>query len=407
MMHRRSFLRNLALSPAILGSTSFLSMLRSAYAANGKTLIVVFQRGGCDGLNTVIPFAEDEYYSLRPDIAIAPPSPDKNSAIELNGFFGLHPSLKPFNKIYQQGDMAIFPAVHYPHGNRSHFVSQDLIESGNINVRMDDGWLNRYLAYSNNNGQLNAVSLGKLSHSMEGPADVITIKDLSIFKKIDDSFISILEEITQQKININDINRNRLIRQGSILLNNINTLLDIGSEKYTPSNGAVYPQTNFGIQMRQAAQLVKSGIGLELIATNSNSWDTHVNQGGHEGTQAQLLSDFSTSISALYHDLGSEKMNDVVILTMTEFGRTAKQNASGGTDHGNAASWFVIGGDIKGGIYGDWPGLQKEDLYLGRYLRHTIDFRDVFSEVISSHLDKTSSLGQIFPNYVYKQIGFF
>lgn len=411
-MDRRSFIRNLALSPVVaanlLGGVSYLSMMREAHAANGKTLIVVFQRGGCDGLNAVVPYIEDEYYSLRPDIAIKPPDSGIGSAIDLNGFFGLHPSLQPLYEIYQQGNMAILPAVHYPNGNRSHFSSQDYIESGSSNKRTSNGWLNRYLSSVNVNTQLRAASFGELNHALKGPADVVTIKDLSVFEKggIDDTSLALLDKIFKQPGMEDNISRQLLKKHGSTMLKNSYLLSSLNYKNYVPRTGAAYPNSDLGKQMRQIAHLIKSDIGLEVITVNSNGWDHHANQGGYQGNQADKLTDFSTSIAALYKDLGSVKMNNVVILTMTEFGRTVKQNSSGGTDHGNASSWFVIGGEINGGIHGVWPGIAPEKLYLDRYLKHTVDTRDVFAEIISSHFGNKGGLPYILPNHNYQPIGF-
>ncbi len=411
-MDRRSFMRNLSLSPVVaanmFGGASFLSMMGDAHAANGKTLIVVFQRGGCDGLNVVVPYAEDEYYSLRPDIAIKSPGSGIGSAIDLNGFFGLHPSLQPLYEIYQQGSMAILPAVHYPNGNRSHFSSQDFIESGSQNKRTAIGWLNRHLSSVKINAQLRAASFGELNHSLRGPVDVATIKDLSIFEKngIEDASLSLLDSIFQQPGMEDNISRQLLKKHGSTMLENTYLLSSLNYKNYAPRTGVTYPNSDLGKQMRQIAHLIKADIGLETITVNSNGWDHHANQGGYQGNQADKLADFSTSIAALYKDLGSVKMNDVVILTMTEFGRTIKQNASGGTDHGNASNWFVIGGEINGGIHGVWPGIQPEDLYLERYLKHTLDTRDVFAEIISSHLGNNAGLPYVLPNHNYQPIGF-
>lgn len=412
-MKRRTFLKYLGASPAtaasIFGGGSYLSMLRNAYAANGKTLVVIFQRGGCDGLNTVIPYGEDEYYSLRPDISISAPSLNKNSAIDLDGFFGFHPSLSPFLEIYQQGDMAILPAVHYPNANRSHFSSQDFIESGTADTRTSDGWLNRHLSSFNNNDRLRAVSFGDLAHSLRGNAKITTITDLSNMQasgSTQESLINQLDAILGQQTSENQLNRELINNHGSTMLDNLRNLTSLEYDKYTPSNGATYPDNAYGQQLRQIAYLIKAGLGLEVGTVNHTDWDDHANQGGAEGQHANRLADFSTGITALYNDLGSQYMNDVVILTITEFGRTAKQNASKGTDHGNASSWFAIGGGVNGGIYGDWPGLKPEELYLGRYLEHNIDFRDVFAEIIMGHLGNQTSITTVIPDHQYQPVGF-
>ncbi len=411
-MKRRQFLSYLATSPAaaasLCGGASYLSMMRSAFAANGKTLVVIFQRGGCDGLNTVIPYGEDEYYSLRPDISIPAPSSSQNSAIDLDGFFGFHPALSPFSEIYQQGDMAILPTVHYPNGNRSHFSSQDFIESGTSNTRKSDGWLNRHLSSFNQSSRLRSASFGELTHSLRGNTKVPTLANLSNVEPggIDDDVIHQLDTIFKQKTNETQSNRTLINNHGLTMLNNFKNLTSLEYDSYRPSNGATYPDNTYGQQLRQIAFIIKSGLGFEVGTVNHNGWDDHAKQGAAEGRHANRLADFSAGITALYKDLGSQRMNDVVILTMTEFGRTPKQNASKGTDHGNASNWFVIGRGVNGGIYGDWPGLQPEDLYLGRYLKHDIDFRDIVAEVIKNHLGNHAGLTTVIPGHHYQPVGF-
>lgn len=411
-MKRRSFLKYIGATPAtaasLFGGVSSLSMIRNACAANGKSLVVIFQRGGCDGLNTVVPHGDDEYYSLRPDISISAPGSNNNSAIDLDGFFGLHPALSPFLEIYQQGDMSILPTVHYPNGNRSHFSSQDFIESGTSNTRKPNGWLNTHLENSSQNNPLRAVNFGNLPHSLHGNARVSTLSNLSDIKSngFDSNQMTLLESIFKQKTSKTHFNRQLVNNHGLSFLDNLEAVASLDYDSYISSNGINYPDNFYGQQLRQIAFLIKTGLGFEVGTVNHNGWDDHANQGGPEGNQANRLADFSKGIAALYNDLGPQHMGDVVILTMTEFGRTAKQNASKGTDHGNASNWFIIGGGVNGGIYGDWPGLKPDDLYLGRYLKHNIDFRDIFAEIIKNHLDNQANLGSILPNYQYQPVGF-
>ncbi len=410
-MKRRSFLRHMAFSPAIgsslLSGIGFLSCANKAFAASGKTLVVIFQRGGCDGLNTVIPYGEDEYYSLRPQISIAPPGNNSKSALDLDGFFGLHPALSSLHDIYKLGDLAIFPTVHYPNGNRSHFSSQDFIESGSANTRLPDGWLNRYLAKSNTDASLPATSFDELSHALQGEFPVGVLPNLdNLQSNFNEEIIQSLNSVFEQS-NLDRSSYLKLLNtHGTIMLNEIDLLSSSNYNVYSPANGVTYPTSKFGQQLRQTAHLIKSGFGMEICTINHNGWDHHVNQGGAEGSQAKKLKDFSDGIAALYSDLDREYMENVVILTMTEFGRTAKENANSGTDHGNASSWFAIGGGINGGIYGDWPGIRTEDLYLGRYLKHTIDYRDIFSEIIANHFGNRIDLTSIIPSHTYQPLGF-
>lgn len=411
-MKRRDFLRHMAVMPILsrscLASVPMIAGMKNAFAANGKSLIIIFQRGGCDGLNTVIPYAEDEYYRLRPDIAISPPSSHADSALDLNdNFFGLHPSLRGLYNIFQQGNLAILPTVHYNDANRSHFSSQNFIESGVPNQTLNSGWLNRYLASTTHTSDIPAISFSTLAHSLQGTNPVVTVKNLSsISESINNSQRDNLINIFNQSVNNENHARSLLHKHGALALNSISTLDSVTTSNYPVENGAIYPDTLYGQQLKDIAQLIKSDIGLEVATVSSNDWDHHANQGGSQGTHASKLLEFSSGIEALYTDLGSALMGDVTILTISEFGRTAKQNASKGTDHGNASTWFVIGGQVNGGIYGQWPGLLPSQLYEERYLAHTIDFTDVYTELLTRHLDGANSIPSILPGSHYQSIGF-
>ncbi len=416
-MNRRQFLRRIMTAPVTTGlflsGAPMLLSFRTAFAATGKILIVVFQRGGCDGLNTVVPYADPNYSILRPNIAIAPPdSGQLGEALDLDGFFGLHPSLAPLHDIYhlEERPMAIFPAVHYSNASRSHFEGEICIESGTSYGTMT-GWLNRHLTTLSGDSQLRAVAFRNgLPHSLKGEATVTTFTDLGALGVVGDSasldFATRLRRVFSQAIAPEDVNRAALHASGLTILDNIDSLGELDTENYQPEYGAAYPESAYGRQLRQTAQLIKEGVGLELVTIDHSGWDTHSNQGGADpdGYQSRKHADFAQGISALYTDLG-QQMDDVIILTMTEFGRTAKENASKGTDHGHASTWFAIGGGIKGGIYGDWPGLSPTQLYLGRYLDHTVDFRDVMAEVLTRHLSN-NNLATVLPGHTYTPIGF-
>ncbi|MFK5984859.1 MAG: DUF1501 domain-containing protein [Pseudomonadota bacterium] len=414
-MKRRQFLRNMMALPLATGSFLYGnpdSFINKAHAAiSGKTLVVIFQRGGCDGLNVVVPYADENYYNLRPTIAIPAPTGAADSALNLDGFFGLHPGLSPLHQLYQSGVVGVMPAVHYENASRSHFDSQDYIESA-VYGGANDGWLNRHLTnqYLDNfeqAGAIRAVSFGNdLAHSLRGSTSVLSFNDLSSFSfnNISPQYFNNLQAVYNQSVSTEHKNRLLVHQDGRLMLAKLQNIMDISSNQYTPENNVTYPGNSYGNQLQQVAQLIKSNVGLELATVSLGGWDTHTNQGGVTGTQANRLNNFSSGIHALYHDLG-QNMDDVVILTMTEFGRTAKQNASAGTDHGNASSWFVIGNSVRGGIYGDWPGLQTEQLYRERYLAHNIEYTDVFAEVLVNHLQNTN-LSSVLPGQNYQPIGF-
>ncbi len=414
-MKRRDFFRCLAAGG--LSATTFLYgnpwrwMLPSARAATGKTLVVIFQRGGCDGLNVVVPYGDPEYYNLRPTIAVPPPSgSDSRSALALDSFFGLHPSLARLHDIFQDNKLAIMPAVHYPDGNRSHFDSEIIIESG-ARSKLYDGWLSRHLVSTPQESvPLRAVGFGnEMPHSLRGEASASTFNDLGDFSFGSDTHATVfrnrLRLVYGQATTPERVNRRRINRQGNILFDNLDFLDSLDPDGYEPENGAEYPHSTYGRQLQQTALLIKENVGLETAALSLGGWDTHSNQGGAQegGYHSRRLQEFAAGIGAFYTDLGP-LMDNVVILTMTEFGRTARENGSRGTDHGNASAWFAAGA-VKGGIYGAWPGLNPENLDRGRYLAQTIDFRDVMAEVVNLHLGN-QGLGEVFPDHDYQPVGF-
>ncbi len=416
-MKRRDFLRASLVSTfaglGTLGLSPTRSLIRAAEAATGKTLVVIFQRGGCDALNTCIPFGEESYYSLRPQIAIAPPDTmDPAAAINLNGFFGLHPGLSPLKAIYDIGDLAVLPAVHYPDGAHSHFDGQHFIETG-ARTKELDGWLNRHLQIVPKTVPLRAVGFGdKLRHSLYGSEQVSVFRELNEFgygvtSKTEADIMRDLKNVYALPADVSNPYRQWLKNVGQTMIHDIDLVSQIDTANYLPSNSASYPATRYGRQLRQVAQLIKTNIGLEVATLDIGSWDTHSGQGGgnSDGRQYKLHDELSKGINALYQDLG-EQMNDVVIMTCTEFGRTAKQNASGGTDHGNAATWFVVGKSVRGGIYGEWPGLSADQLYRGRFLDFTVDYRDIMGDILWRHLGN-NNLDKMLLGHQYTPLGLF
>ncbi len=419
-MKRRDFLRYLAGATCAAGSFTFKSplqpYLRAAQAATNKTLVVVFQRGGCDGLNAVVPYGDDDYYRLRPKIAVASPNAaNSESAVDLNGFFGLHPSLASFLPIFQNGDMAILPTVHYENASLSHFDSQALIESGSTN-KTDVGWISRHLdAHQPSPDEWSAINFGySTSHSMRGSEQVSTFNDLAdlslgVPDDQQSELMDILNSVYQKSINGTNPYLKDIAQAGSTMLEDINKVAGVDLKGYAPANGAQYPSSTLGNQLMQSALLIKSGMNPRVITINSGGWDTHINQGAGnpDGRQAKQFSDFSNSLAAFYSDLGAN-MNNVIVLTMTEFGRTAKENGNGGTDHGNASAWFVMGKSLRGGLFtgnSGWPGLADNQLVDGRSLAHTIDYRDIMAELLTHHLNNPQ-INTILPNHHYTPVGF-
>ena len=398
MNTRRVFLKDSAL--AIFGVGAIPSWLtRSVYAGDvhgkrrKKILIAIFQRGAVDGLNMVVPFGEPRYYQLRPSIAIPKPDGAPASAIDLDGFFGLHPSLASLKPMFDARHLAIVDAVGSPDPTRSHFDAQDYMESGTPGLKATgDGWMNRALLKPVGPASpLRAVSLGSgLSRTLRGPNDAIAVNNLNDFQVKDQKSAATFESMYDHS------HDTVLHGTGKETFSAVKIMQSIQKQRYTPANGAKYPGGKFGQNLQQIARLIKADVGIEVAFAEIGGWDTHVNEANQ---LANNLTEFGQSLAALYQDLG-DRMEDVTVVTMSEFGRTVRENGDRGTDHGHANVMFVMGGDIRGGkVYGDWPGLaDDEQLYEGRDLNLTTDFRDVLGELVARHMGNRN-LKAVFPGY--------
>ena len=401
MLSRRVFMKNGGLALLSLGfAPAFLERTVEAAAARRRILITIFQRGAVDGLNMVVPFGERDYYTARPTIAIPRPGRD-DGAIDLDGFFGLHPRLAPLKPLWDSKQLAIVHASGSPDGTRSHFDAQDYMETATPGVKStQDGWLNRYL-HAREHAEatpFRAVALGgQLPRALHGTAPALAISQIGQFgiragmatDSMQASFESEYAAAADKVLN----------RTGGQAFDAIRMLKSADPLKYQPENGAEYPRTGYGDALRQIAQLVKADVGLEVAFAEAGGWDTHANQGGSIGELARRLDDFGRGIAALTRDLG-DRMADVVILTMSEFGRAVAENGNRGTDHGHGNAMMIIGGQhVRGGrVYGRWPGLAREQRYDRRDLEVTTDFRSVFAEVVRGHLGVTDTR-TIFPKF--------
>lgn len=409
-MDRRYFLRNTGIGLASFGlmtaAPKFLHQFANAASISGgngygrkKVLVTIFQRGAVDGLNVIVPHGESEYYDLRPTIAI--PKPGRtDGAVDLDGFFGLHPGLQPLEAFWKDKRLAIVHSAGSPDNTRSHFDAQDYMESGTPgNKGTSDGWLNRVLQGVNEKdaSPFRAVSLTQqLPRSLYGRSPSIAMSNLADFSIKAGIYTTNLaggfEDMWQQNA------KDTLSATGKETFEAVNYLKQANPGQYKPENGAVYPNSQIGRSLMQIAQLIKAGVGLEVAFAEAGGWDTHVNEGNSRGQLSNLLADFGKAIAAFGTDLG-KRMDDVVLITMSEFGRTAKENGSRGTDHGHANQMLILGNGVRGGkVYTDWKGLKPDQLNEGRDLALTTDFRDVFSEAAYKHLGSTD-LAKIFPGY--------
>ncbi len=360
----------------------------AASGGGGKVLITIFQRGAVDGLNMVVPFGERDYYTARPTHRDCAPGTSPDSAIALDGFFGLHPRLAPLEPLYKAGHLAIVHACGSPDGTRSHFDAQDYMETATPGVKStDDGWLNRYLHAREHQARRRSArsrSPRSCRGRCKGGAGAGDRPDQPVRaprRRGGERHAGLVRgpsTPTRQPA----CSRTRAARRSTRCACSRRRI----RRSTPPANGAEYPRSAFGHALRQIAQLVKADVGLEVAFAESGDWDHHVNQGAATGQLATRLDDFGRGIAALARDLG-DRMRDVVILTMSEFGRAVAENGSRGTDHGHGNAMLVIGGGVKGGrVYGRWPGLAREQRYEGRDLAVTTDFRSVFAEIVRGHL---------------------
>jgi uncharacterized protein (DUF1501 family) len=404
---RRIFLRNGAL--AVVGTTALPSFLaRAAFGAadpgvRTKRLVVIFQRGAADGLNIVVPHGEPSYYAMRPTINIP-----KKSVLDLDGFFGLHPAMASFEPLWKQKHLAIVHAAGSPDPTRSHFDAQDFMESGTPGIKVtDDGWLNRALHdlpvvsagnSANDKSAFRAIALGpSLPRILSGKERAVAVNNLNDFSvggknpnaaPMSNTFEAMYDHSVDTVLH----------GTGEETFDAVKMLKTADPAHYTSAANANYPKGRFGDSLKQLAQLIKANLGVQVAFADIGGWDHHVNEGSTQGQIANVLGDFSQSIAAFWTDLG-DLGEDTVVVTMSEFGRTARENGNRGTDHGHANVMFVLGGPVKGGkVYGRWPGLAQSQLYEGRDLAVTTDFRLVLSEVVSRYLGN-KDLKEVFPGF--------
>jgi uncharacterized protein (DUF1501 family) len=401
-MSRRVFVRagglalvSFGLDPLFLGRAAYAA---SAPRARGKVLVCLFQRGAVDGLSMVAPYGDPFYYRERSRIALP-----TASLVDLDGHFGLHPSLAPLAPFWHDRSLAVVHAVGSPDATRSHFDAQDYMETGTPGVKSTrDGWLNRYCSHAQDHAEratpFRAVAFGpQLPRALAGGAPTLAIDDLQAFglrgpagsgDRLTRAFESLYERAATGVVASSAEEGFEAVRM----------LREVKPAQYPAANGAEYPRGKLGRAMQQIAQLIKADLGLQVAFADMGGWDTHVNQGAADGQLAQRLREVGGTLAAFARDLG-DRMADVVVLTMSEFGRTVRENGSGGTDHGHATAMLVLGGGVMGGaVRGRWPGLDPAARHEGRDLAVTTDFRDLFGEVVTRHLGGVQE-ATLFPGY--------
>jgi uncharacterized protein (DUF1501 family) len=418
MTSRRAFLKagGIALFGIGLGGLpTFVTQAANLVQAPGlfkrrKTLICIFQRGAMDGLAAVTPFNDAYLKTARPTIMMqASKSLGATSLIDLDGNFGLHPAMRSFQNVFNDGRLAVVHGIGSPNKTRSHFDAQDYMEAGTpFNKGTASGWLNRAVGLLGHEAAtpFQAVSMtSSLPRSFYGDNASLAINNLQDFNLQLRGNPSGANMAAKSFEDLYDQTSNNLLKEtGKESFEAIKMLKNVDTKTYKPANNAIYPNSALGNSLKQIAQLIKLDMGLEVAFAESGGWDTHFNQGTSTGIFARNVNDLSESMMALWTDLGTFQ-DDVTIMTMTEFGRTVKQNGTGGTDHGRASCNFILGNDVAGGkVHGKINPLSIENLEDGRDLAVTTDFRSVFSEVANKHLGiKNDKV--LFPEWDGKQIG--
>ena len=389
---------SLGMDPLFLARAAFASYrpLPPLTASDRPTLVCLFQRGAVDGLNMIVPHGDPLYYRERPRIAVP-----QTDVVDLDGYFGLHPRLAALEPLWDNKSLAAIHAVGSPDSTRSHFDAQDYMESGTPGVKAtSDGWLNRYCEHDREHQQtpFRAVAFSaRLPRILAGSAPSLAIDDLQAFglrapgaarDRLTRAFEELYAGAATGLVSTSSQEAFAAVQQ----------LKQANPAQYQPANGAAYPRGRFGHALLQIAQLIKADVGLHVAFADVTGWDTHVNQGASEGQLAARLAEFGGALAAFAQDLG-ERMRDVVVLTMSEFGRTIQENGNSGTDHGHATAMLVLGGPVNGGkVLGRWPGLDPAQRFEGRDVAVTTDFRDLFAEVLARHLG-AQDLATIFPGF--------
>jgi uncharacterized protein (DUF1501 family) len=393
---RREFLQSSALVAAATGLAPRLVFGASnKVASNRDVLVVIFQRGGMDSLNVVVPYADNDYYRLRPTIAVPRPGTGTTAALPLDNFFGLNPMMSAVQPLFSAGRLAIVAATGMKTGNRSHFECQDRMERAypTGSTIVTTGWLDRHLGLIGNSGTFQAMGVGNaVQASLRGPAPEIGLKTIEGFKLTTTSGRA--AAIAAQFNGMYNAS-STLSKSARLALGAVDSLAAANPTQYAPENGATYPTTTFGTQLQQVAQIIKAGVGLEIAAVDINGWDHHDRE---QTALDPLVTELGSALAAFDTDMGG-RMANITVITMTDFGRRAYENASLGTDHGTGSAMFVLGGGVAGGrVYALWPGLADSQLY-GGDLDVTIDYRQILSELLVKRLGN-SAVDQIFPGFV-------
>ncbi len=425
-MDRRDFLKTTGAGLAALSFPVPLGTLgttKRRTAGETPVFVCLYLRGGMDALNCIIPYKDKRYYEIRPTISLSPTkTQDEEGVIVLDKQFGMHPAMRPLEPLFKSGEFAPIVCCGSPHPTRSHFDAQDFMEYAAPGIRtITDGWLNRYLQQSQDrhgkDGELRALAMqGLLPRSLRGDYPVLAVPTdrrrgnntgqlLDLFDELYKDDSKAAKKDTAKKGGKRKMGRrgrpeereDSVILSGEVTIKALRRFKEIQAK--AGKSQVKYPTSGFGPKLQGIAQVIKSGEPMEVAAADWNGWDHHINEGNEDGRIAQMLGSLSQSLASFMKDIGEHRKRTVVVV-MTEFGRTCRENGNRGTDHGHGGLMLTLGGPIKGGkVYGKWPGLEDKDLNQNRDLAVTTDFRDVFNEVLKKHMDVKRISKDFFPNY--------
>ncbi len=363
---------------------------------NADVLIHVFQRGAADGLNLVVPYGDSDYHTNRPNLALPPPNSGEGSVIDLDGFFGLNPDLSALLPIFENQDLAMIHACGSLDSDHSHFKTQAFVDRGTTDKNLNSGWIARYVNSftSTESTAFKSVSMSSaVSKSLVGADQVVALSSIEGF-----DIIAPEQEIEGIKMQLSDLFSadNSLANVAQATFSALDQVTDLTLDNFPVENGAIYPESSFANKLKDLALLIKSGIGVETATVDIGGWDTHNDQ---VPILSGLAQDYANSIAAFYTDMG-DYMGNISVVTITEFGRRATENGSGGTDHGSGNVAFVMGGGVNGGeVYSNWPGLSSTDLVGPGDLAPTTDYRTVIAELMDKRLGY-SDHENLFPGFV-------
>lgn len=390
-LDRRDFCKLAGFSGAAAALAPRLAF--GAAAGDRDVLVCIFQRGGMDGLNAVVPYADANYKRLRPTIGLPEPGAGEGATLDLDGFYALNPAASALKPLYDAGELAIVHAAGAVHGDFSHFSAQSLMERGVLaHQAVFDGWLNRHLQRVGPTVPFQAVGMGTaVALALRGEAPSFGMSAIADVALDTRSRRSALAPDLLQLLYGHDDPLDRAATQAFAAMDELDRA---DPAQHRVENGATYPGTPFGNQLREVAQLIRADVGLEVACIDIGGWDHH-NQLNAE--MAPLLQELAQGLAAFRTDLGA-RMSGVSLVCMTEFGRRAYENGSAGTDHGIGGVMFALGGGVRGGqVYGDWPGLADAELLDGN-LAITTDYRAVLGEWLARRAGN-SELSAVFPGF--------